>query len=105
MAHVEKKTIKWDMPTVPDVIKHQVFIAKVGDTLDMSSVMAEVMMPAVSVTCPDDFPEGTFNDDTVSYQIGIVAFDDQGNYSDMEVLTPYPFDFIPPPVPTGGVVI
>jgi len=105
MAHIEKKYIQWSNPTVSDVVKHQVFIAKAGMPLDMNSTMAEIPMPTLQAVCPDDFPAGTFDDDSVDYQIGIVAFDDQGNYSDMAVLPAYPFDFIAPPAPTGGVVV
>lgn len=104
MSHVEKKYIRWDPPSVGDVVKHQVFIAKEGQILDMNSTKAEIPMPTLEAVCPDDFPGNTFNDDTVSYQIGIVAFDDQGNYSDMAILDPYPFDFVPPPAPEGGRV-
>ena len=104
MAHVEKKYIRWDDPSDPKVVKHGVYVAKEGDTLDMSSIMAEIPMPTLEAICPDDFPAETFDDNTVSYQIGIVAFTATGNYSDMEVLDPYPFDFIPPAMPTGGRV-
>ena len=104
MAHVEKKVIRWNDPSNPKVVKHGVYVAKEGDTLDMSSIMAEIAMPKLKAVCPDDFPEGTFDDNTVSYQIGIVAFTATGNYSDMEVLPLYPFDFVPPDMPTGGRV-
>jgi len=104
MAHVEKKYIRRDAPTVTDVVKWQAFIAKEGQPLNMSSPMAEIQMPKLECVCPDDFPAGTFDDDTVSYQIGLVDFDDQGNYSDMAVLPAYPFDFVPPPMPVGGRV-
>lgn len=104
MSHVEKKHIRWDDPNNPKVVKHQVFVAKEGDTLDMQSAMAEIQMPTLEAVCPDDFPAGTFDDNNVSYQIGIVAFTATGNYSDMEVVPSYPFDFIPPAMPTGGRV-
>ena len=105
MAHVQNKTIKWDNPIVDDVVKHQVFIAPEGEVLDMSSIMSEIPMPTCHVIAPDGFPLGTFDNDKINYQIGIVSFDDQGNYSDMAVLTSYPFDFVPPPTPVGGIVI
>jgi hypothetical protein len=104
--YIQKKKITWDLPTTPDITSHRVYVAPEGDLLDMSAIYAEIAMPVVEAIVPDDFPPGTFDDETVNYQIGIVAFDDNGNFGDMEVDIPmYPFDVVPPPIPTGGAVV
>lgn len=48
---------------------------------------------------------GILGDVDANFEIGVVAYDDQGNEGDLAIIvSDYPFDFVPPGVVTGGEI-
>lgn len=99
MARIKTKTIHWDPSPDSDVTIYRVYYAK-GSAVDYTNPFIETAN--TEVVAPNDFPADTFDEDT-DYTIGVTAVDNQGNESDMVVLS-HPFDFIPPQ-PVDGLQI
>ncbi len=103
MSDVKKKRIRWTAANDSDIVAHRLIVAPEGVELTKDTTpMIEVAMPTTQVIAPDDFPEGTFGEDT-NYRIGIFSVDDVGNTSDIAMVTS-PFDFIAPGAPTDVIV-
>ena len=101
MAKIAKHTIKWNPVSDAGLAGYRVYV-KYGETADpYEGTMIETMDTEAVV--PDDFPAGTF-DQEGTYVIQVSAFDSQGNESDTVVIS-HPFDFTPPPAPTGLHVV
>ena len=102
MAKIVKRTINWGASTAPDVQGYK-FYWKVGEgeVVDYLSDNQDVGN-VTNITIPDDAPTFPLVDDLV--QIGITAYDDVGNESDMTVASNVPFDFTAPDAPTNLVV-
>lgn len=101
MAFIKTKTISWNASTSGDVVGYNVRY-KVDNGTPFSYSDSYIQTSTPSVVAPDDFPSGTFSEDT-DYLIGVSAVDDMGNESDIvEIISP--FDFSPPLPPTGLTV-
>lgn len=98
MAKVVKKEIYWDPPADPDVTAVRMYVEEDPATPDYNSPMLEFAGTTTTVTVPDETP-GFFDKEAV-YNIGISFVDDQGNESDITVVSS-PFDFIAPSAPSG----
>jgi hypothetical protein len=102
MAKIVKRTISWGASTAPDVQGYKIYWAVgAGGSVDYTSTFADVGN-VTSVIIPDDVPTFPIVDDVVT--IGVTAYDDVGNESDMTVVTDVPFDFTAPDAPTNVVV-
>ncbi len=99
MAKIKTKTIRWNPSPDSDVAVYRVYYAK-GSAVDYTNPFIETTN--TEVIAPNDFPADAFDED-VDYTVGVTAVDDQGNESDMVVLS-HPFDFIPPSAVSGLVV-
>jgi hypothetical protein len=102
LAKIFSRKIKWDVSDSPDVVAHKVYIVQGTVAPTYTDLNVTVNMPATEVTVPDGFPGFPLHDG--DYTVGIVAIDDWGNESDMEVAT-HPFDFIAPNAPTNIRVV
>lgn len=98
MSKVFSKTIKWDPSDDVDVVSHRVYVVQGTEDPTYEDLNVTVNMPKTELLVPDEFPGFPLSDG--DYTIGIVAVDDWGNESDMEVAT-HPFDFIAPSAPTN----
>ena len=96
---VIKKKIRWDAGTAPDITAHRVYVEKDPTIPTYTSVFAEILVPQTYVVVPDDFPVGTFDEDT-TYIMGVSSVDDVGNESDI-ITVSSPFDFVAPDAPTN----
>ena len=102
MAKIVKRTISWGASTATDVQGYKLYWAVgAGATVDYTSVFADVGN-VTTVIIPDDVPTFPIVDDVVT--IGVTAYDDVGNESDMTVVNDVPFDFTAPDAPTNVVV-
>lgn len=102
MAKIVKRTIGWGASTAPDIQGYKIYWSVgVGEAVDYTSAFADVGN-VTSVVIPDDVPTFPIVDDMVT--IGVAAYDDVGNESDMTVVTDIPFDFTAPDAPTNVVV-
>lgn len=100
MVRIKKKLLSWDPPADIDVVAHKLYIVPEGTVIDpVSSTSITINMPATTILLPDDFPDGTFDQD-INYTIGITPIDDVGNEGDI-VTVQNPFDFIAPGVVTN----
>ena len=99
MAKIVKRNITFDASTAPDVQGYKLYWA-VGATVDYNSDSLDIGNN-LSVVIPDDVPAFPLVEGDIT--IGITAYDDIGNESDMTVLTA-PFDFDAPDAPTNLVV-
>ena len=96
MAKIKKVTITFDEVDMTGVMKFKVYY----DIVALNELSPFVEIPAVSgqTAYPVEFPtmipigEGTYN-------LGVVAVDEAGNESDMDVMSSF-FDFTPPGKPT-----
>lgn len=102
MAKVFNKKIMWDASIDTDVVSHKVYIVQGTNAPTYEDLNVTVAMPKTELTVPDEVPNFPLYDG--DYTIGIVAVDDWGNESDMEVAT-HPFDFIAPIAPTNIRVV
>jgi hypothetical protein len=102
MAKIVKRTISWGASTAPDVQGYKFYwavgqgavIDYLSDNVDVGNV--------ITIIIPDDVPTFPLVEDLV--QIGVTAYDDVGNESDMTVSNDVPFDFTAPDAPTNLVV-
>jgi hypothetical protein len=103
MAKIVKRTISWGASTALDLTGYKLYWAVGADaTVNYLSTNANVGKKT-SIIIPDDVP--TFpllGDNLVS--LGVTAYDDVGNESDMTVIKNVPFDFTAPDAPTNLVV-
>ena len=97
-----KKRIRWDPSLAADVAVYRVYVEKEPTAVGYDSQYIEVTAPTTQVVVPDDFPAGTFSEDTL-YNMGISALDDLGNESDITPVSA-PFDFVAPDAPTNIIV-
>jgi len=101
MARIQSHTIKIDPSPDQDVVKYRVYVSK-GETANpYEDIMVETT--SLEVIAPDDFPDGTF-DEEGTYVIQATAVDGQGNESDPMVINHF-FDLTPPRPPAGLSVI
>jgi hypothetical protein len=102
MAKTIKRTISWNPSTAADVKGYKLYWAQgadaqvdyLSDNMDVGNV--------TQIIIPDYIPNFPLIDDMMT--IGITAYDDVGNESDMTILSNVPFDFTAPDAPTNLVV-
>lgn len=100
MARIKKKTLSWEPPVDIDVVGFKLYVVPEGSQIDPASTpFIQVPADTLTVLLPDDFPDGTFDQD-INYTIGISTVDDVGNEGDI-VTVANPFDFIAPGVVTN----
>ena len=97
MAKIKKVTMTFDQADLTDCVKFRVYYnkAELGAESPFVEIPVVQGQTAYDVVFPDAVPvtmeEGSWN-------LGVSAVDDEGNESDMDVITPF-FDFIPPAKP------
>jgi len=96
MAKIVKRTINFVASTAPDVQGYKLYWA-VGGGVDYLSDNVDIGN-VTTVIIPDDVPTFPLVKDTI--ELGVTAYDDMGNESDMTVLSA-PFDFDAPDAPTN----
>lgn len=102
MAKIKKRTISWGASTATDVTGYKLYWAVGANAnVDYLSSFADVGNK-VSIVIPDDVPTFPLVDNQMS--LGVTAYDDIGNESDMTVVKNVPFDFVAPDAPTNLVV-
>lgn len=101
MAYINSKNISWNPSTSDDVVGYRVRY-KVADGNPIVYTDPYLVVGNTLVVAPNDFPSGTFDNDT-DYTLGVSAVDDMGNESDIIELDT-PLDFVPPQPPTGLTV-
>jgi hypothetical protein len=102
MAKIKKRNISWGASTAVDVIGYKLYWAVgVNANVDYLSSFADVGNKT-AVIIPDELPTFPLVDDQMS--LGVTAYDDIGNESDMTVVKNVPFDFVAPDAPTNLVV-
>lgn len=99
MAKIVKRTISFNPPDAPDVSGYKLYWST-GVTVDYTSTNAD-LGNKTKIIIPDDVPSFPLVENQIT--IGITAYDDVGNESDM-VITTAPFDFDAPDAPTNLVV-
>lgn len=103
MAKIKERTISWGESVAPDLAGYKVYWKKIeapGDQVDYESLFHDAGN-VLAVTLPNDIPASLEWEG--DYSIGIAAYDNTGNESDMSYGTAF-FDFVAPPAP-GPVVI
>ncbi len=102
MAKIKKRTISWGASTAADVTGYKLYWAVgINAPVDYLSSFADVGNKT-SVVIPDGVLNFPLVDDQMS--LGVTAYDDIGNESDMTVLKNVPFDFVAPDAPTNLAV-
>ena len=102
MAKILQRTISWDPSPATDVVGYNLYWAVGADAVvDYLSDHANVGNKT-NVVIPDDVAEFPLVEDVMS--LGVTAFDDIGNESDMTSVQNVPFDFVAPDAPTNLVV-
>jgi len=101
MAKIVKRKISFEAAAAPDVQGYKLYWSVgEGTLLDYTSENADVGN-VTDVIIPDDIPTFPLADDIIN--IGVTAYDDVGNESDMSTISS-PFDFTAPDAPTNLVV-
>lgn len=100
MAKIVKRTIQFAAATAPDVQGYKLYWA-VGDNVNYNSDNVDIGN-TTSVTIPDDVPSFPLVEAEIN--LGVTAYDDMGNESDMTKVSA-PFDFDAPDAPTNLEVI
>ena len=99
MAKIKKVVLTFDEADLTDVVEFRVFYDQNSITESSPFVTIPVVagQTAYVLELPTAVPvtEGTFN-------LGVIAVDDAGNESDMDVLTRF-FDFVAPAKPKWRV--
>ena len=99
MAKYRKYQMAFNRPTDTDVTGFKVYF-KEGSSVKDTDPFVDIGNNT-TVVIPDEFPGFPKVDGAVS--LGIAAVDDEGNESDMAVIT-YPFDLLAPASPTGVII-
>jgi hypothetical protein len=100
MSKVVSKTIKWTASTSPDVVGYKLYFST-GTVIDYASSFKDVGNKTSEVV-PADVPDFPIYDGNI--MVGISAYDEVGNESDIAVVTS-PFDFVAPDAPTNLAVV
>jgi len=99
MAKIKKVIITFDETDLTDVVGFKVFydIAIINESSPFLTVSVIPAQTAYNLELPTAIPitDGTYN-------LGVVAVDNAGNESDMDVMTRF-FDFTPPKKPVWRV--
>ncbi len=98
MAKVKDKFLRFDPLAGAD--GYRVYYQE-GGTIDQDT------SPNVDVGNVNDgiSMHNILGDVEANFEIGVVAYDDQGNEGDLAIIvTDYPFDFVPPGTVTGGEI-
>jgi len=102
MAKIIKRTISWGASTALDLTGYKLYWnVGANANVDYLSTNANVGLKT-TIIIPDDVPAFPLGDALVS--LGVTAYDDVGNESDMTVIKNVPFDFTAPDAPTNLVV-
>jgi hypothetical protein len=99
MAKIVSKKIKWEASTSPDVAGYKVYWTT-GSVLHYNDACKDVGNNTL-VLVPQNIPDFPMTDGNIL--VGVTAYDEFGNESDMVLLT-IPFDFTAPDAPTGLAV-
>ena len=100
MAKVVDKFFRWNASTSPDVVRYRVYVAQDAVSYDTAHVdVGNVTEVNLGQLANEGFEplmnvEGEFN-------LGVSAFDNTGNESDIAVLSGVYLDFVAPAAPTG----
>jgi hypothetical protein len=100
MARVDTKFLDIDGSVSDDVAGYIVYLAEDGTALDYESLSFDVGTQTESINLNDLFGpiEG-------KYSVGVSAYDQAGNESDITpIVSDFFFDSVPPAAPLGGEV-
>ena len=101
MAKVVKRTVNFTAAVAPDVQGYKLYWSIGENTpLDYTSENVDIGN-TTEVVIPDDIPSFPLVDALIN--LGVTAYDEVGNESDMTTLST-PFDFTAPDAPTNLVV-
>jgi hypothetical protein len=102
---LKQRQLRFTPSPSPDVVAYRLYFEPAPAPATYESPNADLGLPAVDETTGKaavdlaGLPGMTTTDGT--YNLGLVAVDDAGNQSSMEVLADVPLDFIAPDAPTA----
>jgi len=99
MSKIAVKKLSFNPSLTPDVAGHKLYIEEApaqvsyqSQSFDLGDQTNNIDLGAVIGE-----QDGTFN-------IGLTAYDDAGNESDMYLMGEFPLDFTAPDAPSGGTI-
>ena len=99
MSKIAVKKLSFNPSQSADVVGYKLYIEEAPDVVsyDSQSFDLGVKTSGIDLGAVIGEQDGTFN-------IGLTAYDDAGNESDIYEMGEFPLDFTAPDAPSGGVI-
>ena len=104
MAKIRSLSLKFTPSTSPDVVSYALYVESVPTQVSYDSTKYDLAMPAI-INNEMTFDMVTLNLPEGDYNFGIVAIDDVGNESSMDLIDNVPLDLTAPDAPSGARVV